>query len=187
MIAAVILVGISVLVMAGVAWTARRVHVGTLDALALAEKVATPRPSSALDWPELRVRAFVPQPDEPAELALPANRPAQVLTQAWLLVWPLQRPWYDASAFCLLAVFPASRLDALMLIRAVPAALAVAVGSRVGAHAGWAARIVSFVGDSLSRDVRLGAAVVAVLLCAGAGWEVWRPPPESLVAEPAAR
>ena len=48
--------------MAGLAWTARRVHVGTLDALALAEKVATPTPSSALDWPELRVRAVVPQP-----------------------------------------------------------------------------------------------------------------------------
>lgn len=84
MIAAVILVGISVLVMAGLAWTARRVHVGTLDALALAEKVATPRPSSALDWPELRVRAVVPQPDEPAELAQP-DKAAQVLL---LVEWP---------------------------------------------------------------------------------------------------
>jgi len=84
-IAAVILVGISVLVMAGLAWTARRVHVGTLDALALAEKVATPTPSSsALDWPELRVRAVVPQPDEPAELAQP-DKAAQVLL---LVEWP---------------------------------------------------------------------------------------------------
>ena len=37
---------------------------------------------------------------------LPAVRPALVLTLAWLLVWPLQRPWYDAIAFCLLAVVP---------------------------------------------------------------------------------
>jgi hypothetical protein len=85
-IAAVILVGISVLVMAGLAWTARRVRVGTLDALALAEKVATPSPSSALDWPELRVRAVVPQPDEPAELAQP-DKAAQVLL---LVEWPAQ-------------------------------------------------------------------------------------------------
>ncbi len=88
-IAAVILVGISVLVMAGLAWTARRVHVGTLDALALAEKVATPRPSSALDWPELRVRAVVPQPDEPAELAQPDLAQPDKAAQALLLVeWP---------------------------------------------------------------------------------------------------
>ena len=60
---------------------------------------------------------------------LPAIRPALVLMVAWLLVWPLQRPWYDAIAFCLLAVFPASRLDWLMLIRAVPAAVAVATGA----------------------------------------------------------
>jgi hypothetical protein len=56
--------------MAGLAWTARRVHVGTLDALALAEKVATPRPSSALDWPELRVRAVVPQPAHPQRTSI---------------------------------------------------------------------------------------------------------------------
>jgi hypothetical protein len=49
---------------AGLAWTARLVHVGNLDALALAEKVATPEPVSALDRPELHVRAIVPLPDE---------------------------------------------------------------------------------------------------------------------------
>ena len=37
-----------------------------LDALELASKVGVPDPVSALDWPELRVRAIVPQPgDEP--------------------------------------------------------------------------------------------------------------------------
>ncbi len=117
----------------------------------------------------------------------PAIRPALVLTLAWLLMWPLQRPWYDASGFCLLAVFPASRLDAVMLIRAMPAALAVATGAGGGPHPHWVSRLVEFVGDSLARDVRLGAVVVAVLFCAGAGWEPWRPPPGSLGAVPPAR
>ncbi len=116
----------------------------------------------------------------------PAIRPALVLTLAWLLVWPLQRPWYDAIAFCLLAAFPASRLDGLMLIRAVPAAMAVATGAGGGAHPSWVSRMVVFVGDSLSRDVRLGAVVVAVLLSAAAAWELRRPLPGDLSAEPAA-
>jgi hypothetical protein len=47
----------------------------------------------------------------------PAIRPALALSLAWLLVWPYQRPWYDAMVFCLLAVFPASRLDWPVLAR----------------------------------------------------------------------
>jgi hypothetical protein len=122
----------------------------------------------------------------PGPRGLPAIRPALVLTLAWLLIWPLQRPWYDAIAFCLLAVFPASRLDWLMLVRAVPTAMAVATGAGVGVHPNWTSRMINFIGNSVSRDVRLGAVVVAVLLCAAAAWELRRPPPGSLAPEPAA-
>jgi hypothetical protein len=124
----------------------------------------------------------------PGPRDLPAIRPALALTLAWLLVWPLQRPWYDAIAFCLLAVFPATRLDWVMLIRAVPAALAVATGAAAGAraHPSWLPQVAGFIGNSLSRDVRLGAVVAAVLLAATAAWGLSRPPPEGLVAEPAA-
>jgi hypothetical protein len=121
----------------------------------------------------------------PGPSGLPAIRPALVLTLAWLLVWPLQRPWYDATAFCLLAVFPASRLDGLMLIRAVPAAMAVATGAGIGGDPGWVSRVVTFIGNSVSRDVRLGAVVAAVLLSVAAAWESRRPQ-DSLMAEPAA-
>src|SRR5258707_12804002 len=108
----------------------------------------------------------------PGPRGLPAIRPALVLTVAWLLVWPLQRPWYDAIAFCLLAVFPASRLDWLMLIRAVPTAMAVATGAGVGGHPNWASRVVGFIGNSVARYVRLGAVVGAVLLSAAAASEL---------------
>src|SRR5262249_59536634 len=92
----------------------------------------------------------------PGPRGLPAIRPALALMLAWLLVWPLQRPWYDAIAFCLLAVFPASRLDWLALIRAAPAAMALATGA-AARHPHDLTRVIGFVGNDLSPDVRLGA------------------------------
>jgi hypothetical protein len=136
----------------------------------------------------LAVAALLAWRMPPGPRELPAIRPALVLTLAWLLVWPLQRPWYDAIAFCLLAVFPATRLDWVMLIRAVPTALAVATGAGAGggAYPSWLVRLGGFIGNSLSRDFRLGAVVAAMLLAATAAWGVSRPPPEGLVVEPAA-
>jgi hypothetical protein len=73
-------------VAAGLAWTARLVHIGNLDALALASKVATPDPVSALDWPELHVRAIIPQPAEQPLVLLLVNWPAHPQRTATLLV-----------------------------------------------------------------------------------------------------
>jgi hypothetical protein len=74
------------LIAAGVGWTARLVQVGTLDALALSAKVGTPEPVSALDWPELHVRAVVAQPDEPSLVLLRVGWPAHPELAATLLV-----------------------------------------------------------------------------------------------------
>jgi hypothetical protein len=60
--------------------------------------------------------------------ALPAVRPVLALTLAWLVFSPLQRPWYDVLLFPLLALMPATRLDWIVLGRAV----AGAVGSLPG-------------------------------------------------------
>jgi len=116
---------------------------------------------------------------------LPAVRPALVLMLAWLLVWPLQRPWYDAIAFCLLAVYPATRLDWLALIRAIPAAMAVATGA-AARHPPGLTPVISFVGNDLSPYVRLGTVIAAVLLCLLGAWELRRPRPGSLTVEAAA-
>ncbi|MFI5781837.1 hypothetical protein [Nocardia sp. NPDC051570] len=43
-------------------WIARLVHVGNLDAHELALKTAVPEPESALDWPDLHLKAVVAQP-----------------------------------------------------------------------------------------------------------------------------
>lgn len=66
--------------------TARLVHVGNLDAQALADEVATPDPVSALDGPELRLRAAIPQPDGWPQVLLHVCWPAHPRQAATLLV-----------------------------------------------------------------------------------------------------
>jgi hypothetical protein len=51
----------------GLEWTALLVHIGTPDALDLADRLAAAEPVSALDWPELCVR----------------GRPAGRVARAW--------------------------------------------------------------------------------------------------------
>ena len=71
---------------AGLAWTARLVHVSNLDALELAGKVGVPDPVSALDWPELRVRAIVQQPGDQPLVLLLVGWPAHPQRAATLLL-----------------------------------------------------------------------------------------------------
>src|ERR1700749_1070158 len=67
--AAALIGAVVLLTAAGRSSPARRVHVSNLDALELAAKVSVSDPVSALDWPELRVRAIGPQPgDQPLVL-----------------------------------------------------------------------------------------------------------------------
>jgi hypothetical protein len=86
MLFAVTVVGVILFIVTGLAWTARLVHIGNLDAYALAEKIASPVPSSALDWPELHVHAVVPQPDEQPVVLLHVGWPAHPEREATLMV-----------------------------------------------------------------------------------------------------
>jgi hypothetical protein len=67
---AVALAVVILFIAAGLIWTTRLVYVGNLDAQALIDKLDKPYPVSALDWPELRVLAVIPQPDGPPPLVL---------------------------------------------------------------------------------------------------------------------
>jgi hypothetical protein len=80
------LAGVVLFIAAGLIWSARLVHIGNLDAQALAEKTGTPQPVSALDWPELRVQAVVTQPDEPPLVLLHVGWPAHPRQASTLLV-----------------------------------------------------------------------------------------------------
>ncbi len=83
---------------AGLVWIGYRFHVGTLDAEALAEKTAVPHPRSAVDWPELRVRSVLAQPDDEHCLLVSVSWPA----------------WPDRTSILLLEVpRPTNDLDRL--------------------------------------------------------------------------
>jgi hypothetical protein len=79
------LTGVILFIAAGLIWTARLVHIGNLDAQALADKLDTPHPVSALDWPELRLRAVIPQPEGQAPEGQVPERPSLVLLHVG---WP---------------------------------------------------------------------------------------------------
>lgn len=65
---------------------ARLVRLGTQDALALAEKAAVPEPESALDWPDMRLRAVVAEPDDESRVLLQVIWPAHPARASTLLV-----------------------------------------------------------------------------------------------------
>jgi hypothetical protein len=58
----------------------------------------------------------------PGPAGMPFVRPVLAVSLAWLICTPQQRPWYDAMIFPLLALMPATRLDWLIVVRAVATA-----------------------------------------------------------------
>jgi len=86
MIIAAALAGVIVLMAAALIWAARPLHIGNLDMQALADKLGTPEPVSALDWPELRLRAVIPEPDGPPLVLLHVGWPAHPRQAATLLI-----------------------------------------------------------------------------------------------------
>ena len=71
-IGCLILVGLA----GGIVLVAYRMWVGSLDALALAVKTGVPRPTSAVDWPEVTLDTVLPEPQSSAVLVV-ARWPAR--------------------------------------------------------------------------------------------------------------
>jgi hypothetical protein len=107
---------------------------------------------------------------------LPAVTPALALSLAWLFVTAFQRPWYDVMALSLLALYSASRLDWVVLLRLLAGATVYvqAVQSPVQPH--WLANLGQFDGAWLTPGVRLLATVALVWLCVSGRWG-WRSGP----------
>jgi len=110
--------------------------------------------------------------------SLPALSPALALSLAWLFMWSYQRPWYDAMAICLLAIYPASRLDWLVLARLILAAPVYFPGIPGNAPA-WINYVITDEGIYASAYARLAVAVAFVVLCLFPHWRWlwgwWRP------------
>jgi hypothetical protein len=103
-IVAAAVAGVILFIAVGLIWTARLVYVGNLDAQALADKLGKPHPASALDWPELRVQAVIPQPEEPR----PDAPPLVLLRVGW--------PEYSDRAATLLVALDVGDRQSLSLL-----------------------------------------------------------------------
>ncbi|HYB16035.1 MAG TPA: hypothetical protein VEF71_11265 [Streptosporangiaceae bacterium] len=119
----------------------------------------------------------------PRVLTLPAVTPALALSLAWVFMWPFQRPWYDVMIIVLLVLYPASRLDWVVLIRLGFAA--VTYMDAVGLPHGWLLSLQMFEGEWITSTARLLTVAALLWLCLSGRWG-WRSrPAESAIAEPA--
>jgi hypothetical protein len=125
---------------------------------------------AAVAFLAVAILAFLRFPDGTPQL--PALSPALALSLAWLLVWSYQRPWYDVMAICLLAVYPASRLDWLVLGRLILTAPVYLPGVP-GPIPVWVNDAIDVVGEVVSPWARLLAAVGFIALCLFSWWG-WR-------------
>lgn len=109
--------------------------------------------------------------------SLPAVTPSLALSLGWIFLWPFQRPWYDVMIIAPLALYQASRLDWVVLIRLCFAgitymdAIGLPVGSRLYNLQEWE-------GHWLTATVRLLTAVALIGLCLSGRWG-WRSRPAS--------
>jgi hypothetical protein len=95
----------------------------------------------------------------------PAVAPALALSLAWLFVTAFQRPWYDVMAVSLLALYPASWLDEVVLVRLFAGATVYAQAIQSPAEPHWLYDVVQFNGAWLTPGVRLLTAVAFVWYC----------------------
>jgi hypothetical protein len=102
----------------------------------------------------------------------PALSPALAVSIAWLLVSPYQCPWYDVMAISLLAVYPASRLDWLLIFRLALTAPTYMPGIPTLDPA-WFVPVLDVEGTVVSAAARLVAALAFVWLCVFGFWG-WR-------------
>jgi hypothetical protein len=96
---------------------------------------------------------------------LPAIRPALALSLAWLFMYPFQRPWYDVMAICLIALYPLSRLDWVILIRLLFPTTVYILATDVRIWPPWLNTALGYDWHYVSPAIRLAAVVALVWLC----------------------
>jgi hypothetical protein len=102
---------------------------------------------------------------------LPAVTPSLALSLAWIFTWPFQRPWYDVMIIALLVLYPASRLDWLVLIRLCFAAITYM--DAVPLPHGRLLSLQMLEGEWITSTVRLLALAALLWLCLAGRWG-WR-------------
>jgi len=109
-------------------------------------------------------------PDGPP--GLPVIRVTLALTLAWLVTSPQQRPWFDAMIFPLVAFMPVTRLDWIVVWRAVLASAAelpsVIYYTRLRPQ--WLAEVTDMIARGLVPIGLVAVTVVLIWLCVTRRW-----------------
>ena len=105
----------------------------------------------------------------------PAIQAALALSLAWLFFWPYQYPWYDTMLVCLLVLYPASRLDWLVLGRLAATTIPNIPGNP-GAPLGRVLGEIHHLSVAVLRPlVMLAAAAGLIALCLTGRWNLRGP------------
>ena len=99
----------------------------------------------------------------------PAVTPALALSLALIFFWPFQRPWYDVMIIALLALYPRSWLDWLVLVRLCFGAITY-MESAIVPHYEWVEQVQLFQGEWITPAVRLLTAAALVWMCVTGRW-----------------
>jgi hypothetical protein len=113
------------------------------------------------------VLAFFRLPDRVP--GLPAVSPTLALSLAWIFFWPFQRPWYDVMIIALLALYPASGLDVIVLVRLGFAAVTYMEAGRVF-RMPWFQHIQFIEGEWITSAVRFLTAAALIWMCVTDRW-----------------
>jgi hypothetical protein len=109
----------------------------------------------------------------PSPAAMPFARPVLAVSLAWLIWTPQQRPWFDAMIFPLLAVLPATRLDWIVVLRALVGAVAELPGAAHRPYPPWLGSYLGDVAQGILPAILVVLAGALLWLCFTGRW---RPP-----------
>jgi hypothetical protein len=108
----------------------------------------------------------------PGDPLRPAIRPVLAISVGWLIIWPYQLPWYDAMVFCVLALYPASTLDWVLLARLGAATIGTIPGNPNGVPGRTLRSEDIFLVHVLVPTALLACAIGVLVLAIGGQWGV---------------
>jgi hypothetical protein len=108
----------------------------------------------------------------PGDRLRPAIRPVLAISVGWLIIWPYQLPWYDAMIFCVLALYPASTLDWVLLARLGAATIGTIPGNPNGVPGTTLQSEDIFLVHAMVPVVLLACAIGVLVLAIGGHWGV---------------
>jgi hypothetical protein len=104
---------------------------------------------------------------------LPAIQPALAIGVAWLFLWYYQLPWYDTMIIALLALYPASRLDYVVIVQLTAGSFAMMPGGNpFEPPLGWLRTFSHAIWFAWAPLVLLAAVAGVVVLCVSRAWNV---------------